>query len=183
MKPKWAPEGLPGGVWAAWAPFGPLLGRSWVVMGASWRAPGASWSRLGGSWGAPGASRGAPGAHLGLPGGSFWSVLDFCGRLPCEMAETTKSSTVQHFVRFLEVPGAPDSLQNRLEIVPWRVWAPRKTSGGLVGLSWASLALSWGRLRGSWAVPGWLQAGRNLPGLAELKSRRAQKLSSRQVMN
>ena len=52
MRPKWAPEGLSGGVWAAWGPLGPLLGCSWV---ASWRAPGGSWSRLGGSWAAPGA--------------------------------------------------------------------------------------------------------------------------------
>ena len=64
MRPTWAPEGLPG-VWAAWGPLGPLLGRSWVVLGASWRAPGASWSRLGGSWGLPGRAWGS----FGPPGG------------------------------------------------------------------------------------------------------------------
>ena len=52
-----------------------------------------------------------------------------------------------------------------------------------MGLSEASLGPSVGRLRGSWAVSGWLQAGRNLPGLAEPTSGRVQKLSSRQGMN
>ena len=50
MRPKWAPEGLPGGVWA------PLLGCSWVVVGASWRAPGGlepCWGLLGRFWGLP----------------------------------------------------------------------------------------------------------------------------------
>ena len=82
-----------------------------------------------------------------------------------------------------EVPGPPESLQNRLEVVPKLVWASLGASGGLVGLSEASLGLSVGRLRGSWAVPGWLQAGRNVPAPADLTSPRVQKLSSRQGMN
>ena len=84
---------------------------------------------------------------------------------------------------FFEVPGPPESLQNRLEVVPKLVWASLGASGGLVGLSEASLGPSVGRLRGSWAVPGWLQTGRDLPGPAEITSGRVQKLSSRQVMN
>ena len=47
----------------------------------------------------------------------------------------------------------------------------------------ASRGLSWGRLRGSWAVPGWLQGGRDLPQPAQPKSRQVQKLWSCQVMN
>jgi len=183
MRPKWAPEGLPGGVWAAWGPLGPLLGCSWVVLGASWRAPGGSWSRLGGSWAPPGASRGAPGAHLGLPGGSFWSFLGSVEGFRAILRKPRKSTTVQHFLLFFEVPGPPESLQNRLEVAPKLVWASLGASGGLVGLSEASLGPSVGRLRGSWAVPGWLQTGRNAPEPAQLTSGRVQRLSSRQVMN
>ena len=137
--------------------------------------------------GALGPLLGPPGARLGLiwasrgaPFGAFWASVE------CSFAksrETRNSLTVQHFLRFFEVPEAPTSLKNRFEIAPRRVWAPLEASWGLVGLSGASLGLSWGRLRGSWAVPGWLQTGRDLPGLAERKSRQVQKLSSRQVMN
>ena len=149
-------------------PLVALLGRSCVVLGASWR----SWGLLGRSWRLPGRAWGSFGPPGGLLLELFWASVD--GSL-ARLRKPRKSSTVQHFVRFFEVPGAPESLKTRLEIVPWRVWAPRKTSGGPVGLSWASLALSWGRLRGSWAVPGWLQASRDSPQPAQLESGQVQK--------
>ena len=183
MRPTWAPEGLPGGVWAAWGPLGALLGLSWVVLGAPWRAPGASWSRLGGL----GPLLGPPGARLGLiwasrraPFGTFWASVE--GAL-AKSRKPRNSLTVQHFLRFFEVPGPPKSLSNRFEIAPRRVWAPLEASWGLVGLSEASLGPSVGRLRGSWAVPGWLQTGRDAPQLAHLTSPQVQHLSGRQVMN
>ena len=77
----------------------------------------------------------------------------------------------------------PESLQNRLEVAPKLVWASLGASGGLVGLSEASLGPSVGRLRGSWPVPGWLHTGRDAQTPAQLKSRHVQNLSSRQVMN
>ena len=183
MRPKWAPEGLPGAsgrLGAPWVLSGGGPGWSWAPLGAL-RAPlGAVLGALGPLLGPPGARLGLIWASRGAPFGASWASVD--GSL-ARLRKPRKSLTAQHFLMFFEVPGAPDSLQNRLEILPWRVWAPRKTSGGLVGLSWASLALSWGRLRGSWAVPGWLQAGRNPLGPAQTTSGRVQKLSSRQVMN
>ena len=47
MKPKWAPEGLPGGVWAAWGPLGPLPGWSWAPLGALRESLGAVLGALG----------------------------------------------------------------------------------------------------------------------------------------
>ena len=149
MRPKWAPEGLSGGVWAAWGPLGPLLGCSWVVVGASWRAPGGSWSRLGGSWAAPGASRGV---HLGLPGGSFWSFLGLCGRLPCEIAGTT---TIVDSIALCEVfrgPGGPriaqQSLRNRSRAClgaseDWPRGAVLSLSGPVLGPSAWLLGRPW----------------------------------------
>ena len=136
MRPKWAPEGLPGGVWAAWGPLGPLLGCSWVVLGASWRAPGGSWSRVGGSWAAPGASRGAPGAHLGLPGGSFWSFLGLCGRLPCEIVRITKIDDSTALFEVFRGPRAPkigpESLRKRSQA---RLGASGGPRGAVLSLS------------------------------------------------
>ena len=148
MKPKWAPEGRPGGVWAAWGP---------LVLGASWRAPGASWSRLVGSWAAPGASRGAPGAHLGLPGGSFWSVLGFCGRLPCEMAKTTKIVDSTALCEVFRGPGgsriAQQSLRNRSLAclgASEDLWRPR---GAVLGFSGPVLGPSAWLLGRPWVAP------------------------------
>ena len=67
MRPKWAPEGLPGGVWAAWGPFGPLLGR------CSGRLLEPSWGLLGRSWGLP--------ARLGLIWASRGLILELFGHL------------------------------------------------------------------------------------------------------
>ena len=157
MRPKWAPEGLPGSIWAAWDPLGALLGRSWVVLGASWRAPGGSWSRLGGSWAAPGASRGAPGAHLGLPGGSFWSFLGLCGRLPCEIAETTKIVDSTALSEVFRGPGgsriAQQSLRNRSLAclgASEDLWRPR---GAVLGLSGPVLGPSAWLLGPPWVAP------------------------------
>ena len=62
MRPTWAPEGLPGGVWAAWGPLGPLLG----CPGWSWAPLGALREALGAVLGALGPLLGPPGARLGL---------------------------------------------------------------------------------------------------------------------
>ena len=109
MRPKWAPEGLPGGVWAAWAP--------WVL---SWGGPGWSWAplaalraALGAVLGALGPLLGPPGARLGLiwasrgaPFGAFWASVE---RSLAKSREPRNSLTVQHFLRFFEVLGAPES--------------------------------------------------------------------------
>ena len=175
MRPKWAPEWLPGGVWAAWAPWvlswgGP--GWSWAPLGAL-RAPlGAVLGALGPLLGPPGARLGLIWASLGAPFGAFWASVE--GFLAI-LRKPRKSTTVQHFLLFFEVPGPPESLQNRLEVAPKLVWASLGASGGLVGLSEASLGPSVGRLRGSWAVPGWLQTSRDSPEPAQRKSSRVQK--------
>ena len=159
-----------------------------------WGAPGWSWAPLGAlraplraALGALGALLGPPRARLGLiwasrgaPFGAFWASVE--GSL-AKSRELRNSLTVQHFLWFFEVSGPPESLQNRFEIAPRRVWAPLGASGGLVGLSGPSLGPCVGRLRGSWAVPGWLQTGRDLPEPARPKSRHVQKSSSCQVMN
>ena len=159
-------------------------------MAHSWGAPGWSWAPLGAlraplgalgrSWGLPGRAWGSFGPPWELLFGAFWASVE--GSL-AKSRKPRKSTTVQHFLLFFEVPGPPESLQNRLEVAPKLVWASLGASGGLVGLSEASLGPSVGRLRGSWAVPGWLQTSRNLPGLAQITSGRVQKLSSRQGMN
>ena len=153
-------------------PLGALLGRSWAPLGAL-RAPlGAVLGALGPLLGPPGARLGLIWASLGAPFGAFWASVE--GFLAI-LRKPRKSTTVQHFLLFFEVPGPPESLQNRLEVAPKLVWASLGASGGLVGLSEASLGPSVGRLRGSWAVPGWLQAGRKPPQLAQRTSGRVQK--------
>ena len=175
MRPKWAPEGLPGGFWR----LGAFLVLSWGAPGWSWAPRGALRAALGAVL-APGARLGLIWASLGAPFGAFWASVEGFRAI---LRKPRKSTTVQHFLLFFEVPGPPESLQNRLEVAPKLVWASLGASGGLVGLSEASLGPSVGRLRGSWAVPGWLQAGRDSPQPAQITSGRVQKLSSRQGMN
>ena len=116
---KMAPEGLPGGVWAS-------LVLSWL---GALRAPLGAFL---GALGPPGARLGLIWAFLGAPFGAFWASVE--GSL-AKSRKPRKSPTVQHFLRFLEVPGAPKSFQHRLEIGPRCVWAPLEASWGLVGLS------------------------------------------------
>ena len=100
MRPKWAPEGLPGGVWAAWAPW--IL--SWGAPGWSWAPLGALWAALGAVLGALGPLLGPPGARLGLiwtsrgaPFEAFWASVE--GSL-AKSREPRNSLTVQHFLSF-----------------------------------------------------------------------------------
>ena len=118
------------------------LGGLGLVLGASWRAPGGSWSRLGGSWAAPGASRGAPGliwASRGARFGAFWASVE------ASLAKARKprtSTKVKHFLLFFEVPGPPESLQNRLPEASWGclkpLWPLRGPSAWLLGRPWVA---------------------------------------------
>ena len=106
MRPKWAPEGLPGGVWAAWGPFGPL--------GALRAALGAVLGALGPLLGPPGARLGLTWASRGGPFGAFWASVE--GSL-AKSRKPRISLTVHHFLRFFRSPGgskiAMKSLRNR----------------------------------------------------------------------
>ena len=109
MRPKWAPEGLPGGVWAPWGPLGALLGRSWW----SWTSLGALRAALGAVFGVLGQPLGPPGARLGLiwasrgaPFGALWASVE---RSLAKSREPRNSLTVKHLWRFFEVLGAPES--------------------------------------------------------------------------
>ena len=155
-------------------------GWSWAPLGALRAALGAVLGALGPLLGPPGARLGLIWASLGAPFGAFWASVE--GSLAI-VRKPRKSTTVQHFLLFFEVPDPPESLQNHLEVAPKFVWASLGASGGLVGLSEASLGPSVGRLRGSWAVPGWLQTSRDSPEPAQPTSRQVQNLSSRQGMN
>ena len=148
MKPRGAQDAAKmGSRRAPWRRLGGLGPLSWVV-----------WRLLEPSWAAPGASRGAPGAHLGLPGGSFWSVLAFCGRLPCEIAETTKivdSTALCDVFRGPRGPRlAPKSLRNptlACLAASEDLWRPR---GAVLGLSGPVLGPSAWLLGRPWGAPG-----------------------------
>ena len=138
------------------------LGAPWVL---SWGAPGWSWAPLGALRAALGAVLGALGPLLGPPGarlgliwasrgarfGVFWASVE--GSL-AKARKRRKSTTVQHSLRFFEVSGPPESLQNRS-------LARLGASGGLLGPRGAVLSLS-GPLRGPsalllgrpWVAPG-----------------------------
>ena len=143
MRPKWAPEGLPGGVWAAWAPW--VL--SWGGPGWSWAPLGALRAALGAVLGALGPLLGPPGARLGLiwasrgaPFGAFWASVE--GSL-AKSREPRNSLTVQHFLRFSRSWGP----QNRLKIASTSL-------PGASGCLWRPVKASWGCLEPLWA-PAW----------------------------
>ena len=62
---------LPGGVWAAWGPLGPLLGGLGRLLARSGRLLEPSWGLLGRSWGLPGRAWGS----FGPPGGLLLELL------------------------------------------------------------------------------------------------------------
>ena len=168
MRPKWAPEGLPGGVWAAWGPLGPLLGGCGRLLARSGRLLEPSWGLLGRSWGLPGRAWGS----FGPPGELLLELFGPLLKAPLRSRENHEIRRQYSTSRGFSRSRGP---QNRSKIAPRRVWARLEASWGLVGLSGASLGPSVGRLRGSWAVPGWLQTGRGAPELARLTSGQVQK--------
>ena len=130
--------------WRRSGGLGPLVGApgwSWAPLGALREALGAVLGALGPLLGPPGARLGLIWASRGAPFGASWASVE--GSL-AKSRKPRNSSTVQHFLRFFEVPGAPQSVQNRFGSAPRRVWAPLEASWGLLGLS---LSLS-GPLRG-----------------------------------
>ena len=110
MRPKWAPEELPGAsgrLGAPWVLSGGGPGWSWAPLGAL-RAPlGAVLGALGPLLGPPGARLGLIWASRGAPFGAFWASVE---RSLAKSREPRNSLTVQHFLRFFEVLGPPESL-------------------------------------------------------------------------
>ena len=139
MRPKWAPEGLPGGVWAAWGPLGPLLGglgrllaRSGQLLEPSWGLLGRSWGLLGRAWGS-----------FGHPGGLLLELIGPLLKGPLRNRENLEIR--RQYITFRCCSRAR-GLQNRSKIVSTSV-------PGASGRLWRLLGASWGRPEALWAPP------------------------------
>ena len=129
MGSRRAPWRRLGGLGLLWhpglAPLGALRAPLGAVLGA-----------LGPLLGPPGARLGLIWASRGAPFGAFWASVEGFRAI---LRKPRKSTTVQHFLRFFEVPGPPKLIQNRFEIAPRGVWALLEASWGLLGLLGALL--------------------------------------------
>ena len=126
MRPKCAPEGLSGGVWAAWAPLGVLRAVLGAVLGA-----------LGSLRGLPGARLGLIWASRGAPFGAFWASVEGS---QAKSLKPRNSLTVQQFLKVFRGPGGPrialKSLRNRSQArlgASGRLWRPRGAVLSLCG--------------------------------------------------